>query len=309
MALVSVIICTYNPRLAYFEQCLQALRSQTLSTDWWELILVDNCSDNPLLGRIDLSWHLSARIVREEKLGLTPARLRGIREASAKLLVFVDDDNILDPDYLDKALKVAAEKPFLGAWSGQCFGVFEEPPPSWTRRYFGNLVIREFDRDSWSNLPRLPETMPCGAGLCIRSYVVDHYVHLYDSGKREFKLDRTGDSLISGGDNDLAACSCKFGLGVGLISALKLKHLISPERLEPDYLARLAEGIMLSGVILAYLWDNHIEIDRYQVRLRHKLRILFLPKPHRYIQLSALRGQQKGLDLIAKLQSQKGIPC
>ena len=52
---------------------------------------------------------------------------------------------------------------FLGAWSGQCLPEFEAPPPEWTRRYWGTLCIREFDKDVWSNLPLLPETMPCGA--------------------------------------------------------------------------------------------------------------------------------------------------
>ena len=60
---------------------------------------------------------------------------------------------------------------------------FEEPPPEWTRRYWGNLVIREFDKDVWSNLPRLPQSMPCGAGLCVRREVALHYLDLARIGK------------------------------------------------------------------------------------------------------------------------------
>ena len=48
------------------------------------------------------------------RFGLTYARLRGIKEASGDLLVFVDDDNVLDPDYLETVQRVAEEKPFLG---------------------------------------------------------------------------------------------------------------------------------------------------------------------------------------------------
>lgn len=86
----------------------------------------------------------------------------------------------------------------------------------------GNLVIREFDHNVWSNLPRLPESMPCGAGLCVRRNVALHYLDLHESGKRSFQFDRNGTSLLSGGDNDLAACACDIGLGVGLIASLKL---------------------------------------------------------------------------------------
>jgi len=113
--MLSVIICTHNPRPDYFERCLGALKAQTLPWNQWELIVVDNRSDKPVATRIDLSWHRNSRIVREERLGLTPARLCGIQSSKAELLVFVDDDNVLDHDFLEEVLRVADEKPFLGA--------------------------------------------------------------------------------------------------------------------------------------------------------------------------------------------------
>src|SRR5216683_5519979 len=289
--MLSVIICTHNPRSDYLRRCIGGLRGQTLPYSWWELVVVDNRSDEVVAHRIDLSWHPEVRIVREETLGLTPARLRGIRETSGELLVFVDDDNMLDADFLQIALRTAKEKPFLGSWSGQCRPGFEEPPPEWTRRYWGSLVIREFDNDVWSNLPRLPESMPCGAGLCVRRGVALRYLHLHESGKRSFQFDRTGDSLLSGGDNDLAACACDIGLGVGLIASLKLTHLISPERLTEDYLVRLAEGIFFSAVILDHLRSSASESISYKVRWHEPVRALLASGPHRRIQLACLRGR------------------
>jgi glycosyltransferase involved in cell wall biosynthesis len=97
---VSVIVCTHNPRQEYLTRVLAALRVQTLPTAGWELLVIDNASKEPVAGRFDLSWHPHGRHVREDELGLTPARLRWIAEARAELLVFVDDDNVLDPDYL-----------------------------------------------------------------------------------------------------------------------------------------------------------------------------------------------------------------
>jgi glycosyltransferase involved in cell wall biosynthesis len=299
MPALSVIICTHNPRDDYFGRTLDGLRCQTLLCEKWELAVIDNCSDQRVAGRFDTSWHPNARIIREEKLGLTPARLRGIREATCEVLVFVDDDNVLDPDYLEIALRTAQERPFLGSWSGQCRADFEATPPEWTRRYWGNLVIREFSDDKWSNLPRLAETMPCGAGLCVRRDVALHYLHLNESGKRSVQFDRTGTSLLSGGDNDLAACACDLGFGVGLVSALKLTHLISQGRLTEDYLARLAEGISFSSVLLDY--DRGIVNPARSVagQILDFLRIMRLRRPHRRIVKAAYRGRERAIAQIA----------
>lgn len=248
--LISVITCAHNPKLKYLQQVLEALKCQTLDSNLWEYLLIDNGSREALENRIDLSWQPHARHIHEERLGLTMARLRGIEDAKGEILVFVDDDNVLDSDFLEQVLHVSRQWAFIGAWSGQTRPGFDVPPPAWTSRYWGNLVIREFEDDIWSNLPHLPETMPCGAGMCVRREVAEHYAHLHSSGRRPVMLDRTGKSLLSGGDNDLAACACDLGHGMGLFAALKLTHLIPPQRLEEDYLVRLAEGISYSTVIL-----------------------------------------------------------
>jgi hypothetical protein len=298
--MLSVIICTYNPRCDYLRRCIEALRNQKLPCNRWELIVVDNRSEEPLADRTDLSWHPQARIVREETLGLTSARLRGIRETTGELLVFADDDNLLDADFLENAVRTAEEKVFLGSWSGQCRPEFEEPPPRWTRRYWGSLVIREFRNDFWSNLPRLPDTMPCGAGLCVRREVAQRYLQLHESGERSFQYDRAGDSLLSGGDNDLAACACEIGLGVGLIASLKLTHLISPERLTVEYLARLAEGIHYSSTLLDSERGIHTGSRSALNRTADFLRIIRLEQPHRRILRAAFRGRDRALQRLTR---------
>lgn len=295
MTPLSVIICTYNPRSDYFGRTLEALRAQTLPLEKWEMLVIDNASKQPVQERFDFTWHPGGRVIREDKLGLTPARLRGIAEAHGELLVFVDDDNVLDPDFLETAQRIAAERPFLGSWSGQCRPGFEEQPAEWTRRYWGNLVIRQFETDVWSNLPRLADTMPCGAGLCIRRNVARHYLALNQAGQRSVQLDRTGTSLLSGGDNDLAACACDVGLGVGLVSALKLTHLIPPVRLTEDYLARLAEGIAYSSILL----DRERSITHpprgVVGRLADYVRTLLLAGPHRRVLRAAYRGRDRAI--------------
>ena len=116
---LSVIICCHNPRIDYLARVLEALKAQTLSTDNWELLVVDNASEGSVAASYNISWHPNARHVREENLGLTCARMRGIAEASADLLVFVDDDNVLAENYLDVVTQIATDWRCLGAWGGQ----------------------------------------------------------------------------------------------------------------------------------------------------------------------------------------------
>ena len=300
--MLSVILCTHNPRPDYYAATVDGLRNQSLAFSEWELLIIDNASASGCEPSVNLSWHVNARVIREDKLGLTPARLRGIREAKGELLVFVDDDNVLDPDYLEVALRIASDKPFLGSWSGQCRPAFEADPPEWTRRYWGNLAIREFDKDRWSNLPRAAETMPCGAGLCVRRPVAEHYVQLHEAGKRSFQFDRTGDSLVSGGDNDLAASACHLGLGVGVVCSLKLVHIIPPERLSVGYLERLAEGIHYSSALLDNLWGLPVPARSGPRRFVDVLRLTRFRSPHREIQAACLRGYDRATTFIRLLK-------
>ena len=301
--MLSVIICTHNPQPEYLSRALDSLRAQTLGSSAWELLIVDNASQPDKSPRLDLRWHPDARLIFEPRLGLTPARLRGIRQSKGDVLVFVDDDNVLDADYLENAARIAKERPFLGSWSGQCRPGFEEMPPEWTRRYWGNLALREFDRDVWSNLPRLAETMPCGAGLCVRRAVALRYLELHESGRRKFQFDRAGGSLLSGGDNDLAACACDIGLGVGLMTSLKLTHLMPAERFTEDYLARLVEGISFSGVLLD-AGQGIRAPDRGVIgRLADTFRLARLRPPHRRIIKAAQRGRVRALRMVSRENS------
>jgi glycosyltransferase involved in cell wall biosynthesis len=298
MTTLSVVICTHNPRPDYFDRCVAALAAQTLPPERWDLVIVDNASDAGKAPQADLSWHPKARVVHEAKLGKTPALIRGIRETDGSLVVSVDDDNVLDPDYLETACRIADERPYLGSWSGQCRPGLERKPPEWTKRYWAGLVIYEFERDVWSNLPRLAATMPQGAGLCVRRSVADHYVYLHDSGQREFQFDRTGTALLGGGDNDLAACACDLGLGMGLIAALRLTHLIRPERFTEDYLARLMEGTSFSSVMLDSVRGIQPVPRGIMGRITDYVRVAREKPPHRRIISAAYRGRDRAIRLV-----------
>ncbi|MGD1921136.1 MAG: glycosyltransferase [Pleurocapsa sp.] len=250
MIKISVITCTYNPRKDFLNIVLLGLQSQTLSTQEWEFILVDNASKTVLATEGDLSWHPFARHVREEKLGLTHARASGITEAQGEVLVVVDDDNVLDADFLDITAQISRDWSILGAWGGQIRPEFEVEPPEWAKPYLGLLALREFDTDKWSNLVHQHETTPCGAGLCVRKAVAEKYLSLVNQDSKRAALGRKGNILTSCEDSDLAYTACDIGLGTGQFTKLKMVHLISGVRLNLDYFERLLEGMSYSGTIL-----------------------------------------------------------
>jgi glycosyltransferase involved in cell wall biosynthesis len=247
---LSVAICTHNPRPDYLARTVDALRSQTLPVDRWELLIIDNQSTPTI--ELDLAWHPRARLVREEALGLTPARLRAFREASASVIVLVDDDNVLFPDYLEQGAKLGDTWPQLGAWGGQTIAEFEEIPPEWAKPYLW-LAIREFSRDQWTNVPFVADAMPFGAGICVRRAVAEAYAQLiqYDAARKA--LDRTGGKLFGCGDTDLVLTAYDQGYGTGVFAALKLKHLIPKSRLQEDYLLQLVESTTYSVTLLKAL--------------------------------------------------------
>jgi len=253
MICASVIICTHNPRPHYLRRVLEALRAQTLPLDQWELLLIDNASEEPLTAvNWDLSWHARARHVREEELGLAPARLRGIREAAADMLVFVDDDNLLAPDYLEEALRIMREWPMLGAWgSGVTTPEFEAQPAPELLGYVGMLALRNVKAAQWSNTMPCLRAMPYGAGQCLRAQVAAAYRQHFERSPIKIK-DRTGDSFDSSGDLEIGYVACVLEMGVGIFPQLKLTHLIPKDRLTEDYLVKLAGGILASNVLLEY---------------------------------------------------------
>jgi len=250
MMSLSVVVCTHDPRPQLLQETLDALRAQTLSADQWDLVVVDNASSAPIANAVSLGWHRAARIVAEPLLGLTRARLRGIAEASAPTIVFVDDDNILDPDYLYHVSEIGARYPHIGAWGGQGRARFEAEVPADLMRFIHMLALREVTEDRWGNVLRVSEITPWGAGLCVRSDVAARFADIAKTDPARIRLDRTGASLVSCGDMDLAYTAVDLGYGMGVFARLRFTHVIPAFRLTDDYIVRLHEANAYSHVWL-----------------------------------------------------------
>jgi len=266
--------------------------------------LIDNASRESLSSSFDLGWHVRGRHVLEAELGLTRARLRGISEACADLLIFVDDDNILDCDYLEQALRVFQEWPQLGTWGGQCIPEFETPPAEWTRRWWNWIAIREFSSDQWSNLVTDSGAMPCGAGMCVRRRVAVAYQQKLARDQARTMLDRTGERLLAGGDTDICYSSCELGLGNGIFAAMKLTHLIPPIRLERSYLLKLVESMAYSDALLRYFQGGTISKPSKSQRLLKWYQGLHVSKRDRLFDRARERGAEAARLEFARLEKE-----
>ena len=262
---VSVVICAHNPQADFLERVLQGLEGQTLDSSRWELLLIDNASRDNLAEKWDLAWHPSGRVIREDEVGLTAARLRSIREMRGSLAVFVDDDNVLFPDYLEQVLLIAEEWPLLGAWGGQYFAEYEKGmPKDWeTDRWSSHL-----ERDVWSNLPDR-NAAPFGGGMALRRPVLEGFFGAHGQSKLKKLLGRSGQGLGSYEDFDMAFTACDLGYGIGRFRALKLTHLIPHARTHKDYLVRLCEDSEFTDVIFRYSRGEMLPKHSFEQSLLH----------------------------------------
>ncbi|HEX8022981.1 glycosyltransferase [Mucilaginibacter sp.] len=253
---LSVIIPTYNPDTTRLKQTLSGLKGQSLPVDQWELIIIDNNSSNNFWQQLNLSWHPAAQIVHETKQGLTYARLKGFNESTGNIIVLVDDDNVLDTGYLEKALNIFSQNSPIGAIGGKSIPLFEGTPPIWLSGFYGSLALRDLGDApllaTWNN--EYPACAPIGAGMAIRREALTSYIEKITSGKSNIS-DRTGNSLSSGGDNDMVIGILKSGWQVGYFPELTLQHIIPPQRMQADYLARLLNSTNKSWVQLLQSHD------------------------------------------------------
>jgi glycosyltransferase involved in cell wall biosynthesis len=246
MITLSVVIPTHAPRQEFLERVLDGLRLQTLPSTQWQLLLVDNASPVPLSPEL-VAWHPHGRLVREPRLGLTHARLRGLVETSGEVVVWVDDDNVLAPDYLLRVCHVFAAHPDLGAAGGASHAAVVGPVPTWYRPGLAPLGCRDHGpQDIWmdwqSGSRHYPDAAPIGAGLAIRRRAMWTWADAVEHDHRRLALGRAGCSLASGEDNDINLTLLAAGWRLLYLAGARLTHLIPSQRLELNYQKRLARA-------------------------------------------------------------------
>ncbi|RYD43818.1 MAG: glycosyltransferase family 2 protein [Sphingomonadales bacterium] len=129
---VAVVIPVWNGE-AVLGRCLDALARQTLPRGTYQIIVVDNGS-NDATARIARSY-TGVELLEEKRPGSYVARNLGIERVRAPITAFTDADCEPAPDWLERILRAAASNPGFGVLAGK-IELFDEIAPE--REVFGD---------------------------------------------------------------------------------------------------------------------------------------------------------------------------
>lgn len=242
------VICTYN-RAAELDQCLAALAVQSQQVNSWRVTVVDNnCSDatpdvvDKYLSRGSLPC---LRRIVEIQQGLTPARLRGVLETSADWVAFIDDDCIVDPDWVANALAFASAHPEAGAFGGRVVPDWGGRPPRHAARNPW-LYAGQDHGDECTEVESL-----VGAGIVINRQA------LAETGWTEGPLiaDRIGRGSISGGDVELSLRLTAAGRSLFYTPTIQIAHRIPAQRQRLLSALSLARGLGAGAELISLMSD------------------------------------------------------
>jgi len=228
--LITVALCTHN-HADRLPRTLADLGKLTPPSSPWEILLVDNAStdDTPAL-LADTAWRpqdVSVRIVREQQLGLSNARNRAIKESRGKYLLFVDDDETPDPQWL-----TAYEHAMLAyapdALGGRIDVLFEHGErPSWLQdELLGFLGHLDHGEDCWLNDPDTPFY---GGNFAVRVAIFP------EAGEFDADLGRKGEINIGGEDTEFYRRLIASNYKVRWVPDAIINHRIRADKLWKSY--------------------------------------------------------------------------
>lgn len=253
---VSVIICCYNSE-ERIPSVLEHLGQQKNADSFsWEVLLVDNASTDNTAEVAKDSWEresIALRVVKEPVPGLIHARIKGLSEAKYKIILFVDDDNLLSDTYVSVAYQIMLDHPEVGLAGGLGRPVSTAPLPSWFEAYQSAYAVGE-QADEEGYVPQ-SRTYLHGAGIVMRK---EGWEFLMNQGFTFHLGGRTGKSLASGEDSEISYAFRLAGYRLWYSPSLTFKHLIDKNRLNWNYLIKLIKAFGRSRVILE---PYHVQVS------------------------------------------------
>jgi glycosyltransferase involved in cell wall biosynthesis len=238
---VSIVICCFNSRKVIAETLVAALEQNTKFP--YEIIVINNNSNDDTVNIVKEVYKSSTskvdlKIINETKPGLVFARIVGFMNAKFDLVSFVDDDNIIDSNWIDELSKVFDDKK-VGVAGGYNSPIAETgcSLPSWFEIFQSKYACGPQAESSMYVTQERKYLF--GAGLTFRKEVLKE---IYDSELPLFLTGRKSNSLLAGDDAELCLRAALNGWELWYEQSLKLKHLITMERLTWGYLLKNQKG-------------------------------------------------------------------
>src|SRR5579884_2681030 len=139
----TIQLCTYN-RASLLERVLDACFEQTVAPQTYEVVLVNDGSTDEtpaVIARAQQRAACTFTVVNQANSGLARGRNAGIARANGERIVFIDDDVLPLPNFVEEHLRSHARSP-LSIVRGAAINVedFNDlPPPVWSlKHYSGN---------------------------------------------------------------------------------------------------------------------------------------------------------------------------
>lgn len=237
---VTVAIPTYN-RAGFLRQTLAGIARQQFPHDHFEVLVIDNNSrdDTAQVVAEFAAARPAPRYILEPRQGLDHARNRAIAEARGEILLFGDDDILVQPDWIAQMVAPLLADPGrrIGAVGGEVIPVFPDGLPDWVRDWHGPLAFRA---DAG---PIAAPRSPMGANLAFPRWV------FAELGEFHTALDRAAGNYFSGGDSEMIRRVRTAGLEVWFAPAAAVQHQMPASRTTFRYAARHAFDSARSRVI------------------------------------------------------------
>ncbi len=301
---ISVIICCYNSERRIVKTLSHLFNQRFTHSLQWEIIIVDNCStDNTRSTSLSLynesDCNVPFKVVDENQPGLSHARKRGFDSSMHEFVLMVDDDNWLCEDYVQRIYDDLKSNPSAAMVGGLGIAEPEGAEPFWFKDVASCFATGP--QSAVGQGPLHPASELYGAGCGIR---MSCWEYLESNGFQSLLADRTGKSLISGGDVEMCLAFRLAGFDLLYDSRISFQHFLPESRLNWDYLKKLFIGFGMSkpraDIYVACLEDRPIP-DQGRLPLWLD-RMLFLSKeflwdiPH--ILKSYLVNSEGDIDLL-----------
>lgn len=239
----SIIICSYNGS----EKITKSIDSVINQIDYDrlvdELILINNKSSDStevVMKQYTLKKN-NIKYYFEGNPGLSYARKKGIINAKAEWIIFVDDDNILNNNWIIEAEKyITQNSKDLGAFNGAVVPITEFKINHEEKKIMkASLKVLACTHYSFEeidkNESKHPFRVPIGAGLVIRK---EPMCDLITKGWLK-STGRIGNKLQSGEDTEMCMYVRKQGYTYGYSPSMVIQHIIPKSRLNIDYQIKL----------------------------------------------------------------------
>jgi len=236
--LVSIAICTFN-RAGYLRDTLNDLALQTEDPRRFEILVINNNStdstESVCSAFANKRDHLQFKMVTEEKQGLSHARNRAFREAESSLILYIDDDVHLEPDFVKQALHSIHEMPQLKCSGGRIYVSFDDADPDWIP---SELMPMFGLHDLGDNIKPYPgSNFPRGGNMIIHKELFEK------AGLFDPDLGRTGDRMMGSEEKAFFDKARKEGYTPWYLPGITLWHRIGKNRLQKKYLKEQSVGI------------------------------------------------------------------